>query len=348
MEISMEDFHKVLLERVLDLLWRQWSALGTYTSTPQYTAAVIDPEALVSATAWFARYSPRLFDEAIDWLGANDSIISIDRLKSTARFLSSDTQAVLGAILDFMWEDLKKVKFKEKSRRWEKERLSKKEPLFRSWPNLGEPSGSNIDRIFQRWGFNRGIVELRGMSSAPSLQNPANLRFVLRNLFGLGVRAEVATYLVTVGQGNSSQVAKAIIQNQRAVYAILEDLARGEFAQKRETGREIVFAANKERWASFLQLDGAAHFIRWADLFSALQDILVDRIENERAYESPYLASSRLREISPRIIKRLANIGVVSTIPDSRRFPGEDYGPAFFEYVYQIMDALLPADNDSL
>jgi hypothetical protein len=63
--------------------------------------------------------------------------------------------------------------------------------------------------------------------------------------------------------------------------------------------------------------------------------------------KSPYLASSRLREISPRIIKKLVNTSVISTVPDSRRFLGEDYGPAFFEYVYQVMDALLPADNDS-
>jgi hypothetical protein len=34
MEISPENYHSHLLERVLDLLWSQWSALGTYTSSP--------------------------------------------------------------------------------------------------------------------------------------------------------------------------------------------------------------------------------------------------------------------------------------------------------------------------
>jgi hypothetical protein len=333
MEISVEDFHSHLLERVLDLLWRQWSTLGTYTTTPAYEAAVIDPEALVCATTWFARYSPRLFDEAMDWLGINDGLISIDRLKSIAGLFSGDTRAALGATLDYLWEIKGRTKFRGKSTRWEKERPKRKETLFRSWPAKGEPLGGNGDEVFLRWGFERGPVELRGMTSSPNLENAANLRFVLRDLFGLGVRAEVATFLIVVGRGNSSQVAKAVTQNQRAVYTVLDDFARGGFAHKREAGREIVFTIDKERWSRFIELKGDARFIQWADVFSALQEILVDRIENEKAYDSPYLASSRLREISPPIIRKLANAGAMSPIPDPRKFPGEEFNVAFLGYI---------------
>jgi hypothetical protein len=91
---------------------------------------------------------------------------------------------------------------------------------------------------------------------------------------------------------NSSQAAKAVTQSQRAVYAVLDDFARGGFAHKREAEREIISTLDTERWSRFVEPKGEARFIQWADVFSALQEILVDRIENEKAYGSPYLASS--------------------------------------------------------
>ena len=276
----------------------------------------------------------------MDWVDINDSLISIDRLKSIARLFSSDTRAALGATLDYLSEARGKSKFKGKSKRWERERPKKIEALFRSWPARGEPSGGNMDGVFRRWHLERGPVELRGMSSSPNLENAANLRFVLRDLFGLGVRAEVATYLIVVGGGNSSQIAKAVTQNQRAVYAVLDDFARGGFAYKRESGREIVFTIEMERWSHFVELKRGARFIQWADVFSALQEILIDRIEKEKAYESLYLASSRFREISPGIMRRLANAGATSPIPEVQKYPGEEFNAAFLGYIEKTTDEL--------
>ena len=340
MAISVESFHSRLLERVLDILWSQWSTLGTYTNVPPYRTAVIDPEALICATMWFGRYSPRLFDEAMDWLSSNDALVSLDRLKSIAGLFSSNTRVTLGAVLDYLWKAEGKTKFRGKSSRWERERPERKEALFRSWPAKGEPTRGKGDEVFKWWGLARGRVELRGMSSAPDLGSAANLRFVLRDLFGLGVRAEVATYLILVGRGNSSQIARAVTQNQRAAYAILDDFARGGFAHKREAGREIVFSIDADRWNRFLELRKGTRFIQWASIFSALQEILIDRLENEKAYSSPYLASSRFREISPRIVKGLADGGVMSPAPDPRKHPGEAYGDAFICYVDRAVNEL--------
>jgi hypothetical protein len=289
---------------------------------------------------WFGRYSPRLFDEAMDWMNVNEALISLDRLKSIARMFSTDTRAVLGAVFDHLWMAEGRSKFRGKSSRWEEERTGSGEPLFRSWPDKGEPTDNNSDEVFLRWGLERGRVELRGMSSAPPLGNAANLRFVLRDLFGLGVRAEVATYLILVGRGNSSQVAKAVTQNQRAVYAVLSDFARGGFAHKREAGRETVFEIDAGRWRRFIEYREKARFLQWADIFSALQEILVDRLENEKAYGSPYLVSSRFREISPRVLKRLANGGIMSSTPDPGNYPGEEYNAAFLSYVDSAINEL--------
>ena len=346
MGISAEDFHNHLLEEILDILWSQWAALGTYTNVSPYRTAVIDPEALICATMWFGRYSPRLFDEAIDWLSVNNALISIDRLKSIAESFSSDTRATLGAVFGYLWRVTGKAKFRVKSPRWEKERPKEKEALFRSWPSEGEPFQGNSEDIFLQWGFERGRVDLRGMSSGPSLENAANLRFVLRDLFGIGVRAEVATFLILVERGNSWQVARAVNQNQRAVYAVLDDFARGGFAYRREAGRETVFSVDIERWSSFVDLEERTRFIQWTNVFSALQELLGDRIENERAYGSLYLVSSRFRDISPGIIRKLSDAGVKNPPPDSRRYPGEDYNEAFMDYMDKILRELA-GNNDS-
>ncbi|MBU4175673.1 MAG: hypothetical protein KKB90_10335 [Actinobacteria bacterium] len=346
MGISVESFHKRLLEEVLDIIWSQWTAVGAYTSVSPYQTAVIDSEALVCATMWFGRYSPRLFDEAMDWLSVNDALISIDRLKSIAGSFSSDTRASLGAVLDYLWKVEGRAKFRGKSSRLAVDMLKTKEALFRSWPGEGEPFNGKGDDIFLKWGFERSRVELRGMSSSPSPDKAVNLRFVLRDLFGIGVRAEVATYLVLVGRGNSSQIAKSVNQNQRAVYSVLDDFASGGFADRREAGRETVFSIDTERWSGFVDLGEQTRFIQWTNSFSALQELLCDRVENERAYGSPYLASSRFREISPGIIRKLSDAGVKTSPPDSRRYPGEDYSEAFIDYVGTTIKELV-GNNDS-
>ena len=67
---------------------------------------------------------------------------------------------------------------------------------------------------------------------------------------------------------------------------------------------------------------------------------LIDRLANEKAYSSPYLASSGFREMSPRIVKGLADGGAMSPAPDPRKHPGEDYGDAFTGYVDEAINEL--------
>ncbi len=74
-----------LREVLLQFLWRQWSALGVagYTQTPD--PWLIDPEALLLFSLPIARHDPRLFDEIIDWLQLNGSLISLQRLQALSK-----------------------------------------------------------------------------------------------------------------------------------------------------------------------------------------------------------------------------------------------------------------------
>jgi hypothetical protein len=62
MNISLVDFKSLVLDRLLALLWRQWSALGVPGHDPVEERRVIDPEPLLLLSLTVARYDARLFD----------------------------------------------------------------------------------------------------------------------------------------------------------------------------------------------------------------------------------------------------------------------------------------------
>ena len=65
MGISLSEFNKTVLEKLLDLLWRQWSAIGVSGYGGSEESKVIDPEALLLLTLTVARHDARLFDEVV-------------------------------------------------------------------------------------------------------------------------------------------------------------------------------------------------------------------------------------------------------------------------------------------
>ena len=62
------EFRGYILDRLLDLLWRQWSALGVPGRTTIEERRVVDPESLLLISLTVGRYDARLFDEILDWL----------------------------------------------------------------------------------------------------------------------------------------------------------------------------------------------------------------------------------------------------------------------------------------
>lgn len=71
-------------ESAVALLWRQWSTLGVGAGRPART--VIDPEALLLASSWFARDEVRLTSAAESWRRRSHALVSEQRLRNlTAR-----------------------------------------------------------------------------------------------------------------------------------------------------------------------------------------------------------------------------------------------------------------------
>lgn len=71
-----------LCAAIVDVCWRQWGALGQAAARPPRT--IVDIEALLLASQWFAEDEPRLTSAAAAWLRKWDSLVSMQRLRNLA------------------------------------------------------------------------------------------------------------------------------------------------------------------------------------------------------------------------------------------------------------------------
>ena len=81
MTTQLTDFKHELLERLLDIAWRQWTTAGVSGRGAPWTGSVIDPEALLLFSCTIGRYDARLFDAIQEWLRVNGQFINVQRLK---------------------------------------------------------------------------------------------------------------------------------------------------------------------------------------------------------------------------------------------------------------------------
>ena len=87
MKTLLTEFKKEFQDRVLDILWRQWSAFGVAGHGEVWRGSLIDPEALLLITCTVGRYDARMFDAMVEWMGINGRYINVQRLK---RMMSSE------------------------------------------------------------------------------------------------------------------------------------------------------------------------------------------------------------------------------------------------------------------
>ena len=81
--MSVENYKKALFDSIMNLLWRQWVALGVAGySAKDEERYVLDPESLIVFSAAFCRQDARLFDLFASWLLKYGRLINTTRLKA--------------------------------------------------------------------------------------------------------------------------------------------------------------------------------------------------------------------------------------------------------------------------
>ncbi len=237
------DMHDRLLDTVVELVWRQWGAIGVAGARSNRNT-IVDPEALTLATLNIGREDARLFDEMLDWVASNSRLLDMARLRRLGKRAPSDQRRLLGVVAQEAIDQGSRSTLRQIA--WagvlaeEEAGTYGTEPLFRS-QDVKTADWAASDERFERAGFLRPRVDLRGMSRPPDATRPACLRFRARALVGPGARAEVLTYLWTHEWAHGRLVAERAAYNQAPVAAYLSELAEARLVDRRSDGRKILY-----------------------------------------------------------------------------------------------------------
>lgn len=278
MTTSFQHSLSQLNQRMVDLLWHQWSSIGVAGYARPDDKRIIDPEALILATTRYGRYDSRLMDESIDWLMKFGNRISVQRLHGLHKNWPgvADTR-VLAAIAETLGSNVAHRKWRVLIE--EPSSSSKSEVFFTSTDGKSAAKPKKTDPVFAKQGLLRGPLEFRGMSQTPDSESPHNLIFTLRALLGVNARAEIMGWLLTHESGHPAAIARSTGYFSKSIQQILNEMTESGLVSSIRIGREKHFSIpHRQRWQELLypQAGDAArlpHWIDWMPLFSVATHI---------------------------------------------------------------------------
>lgn len=286
---------------MLGLLWGQWTELGV-AGAHGSPGTIIDPEALLLATVSFARYDPRLFDEVLDWLVSFGTVLDVTRLRRLARPLNADNGRLAMAVVDLMRQRASASKWTPISERWRaQEARAAYAPtsLFLTADDSPLPVFGESDSFFAAQGFIRPPLELRGMSSPPSLEKPALLRLRARALTGLGVRAESLLYLWTHTAAHGRLIAERTGYSQRQVADYLSNLSAARFAERYDVGKTVQYRLGPALGGI---VGRPVRYVDWPRAFDVIRELLAmatSASAQSDAYEASVMFRAGLEKLRP-------------------------------------------------
>lgn len=336
MNPSLTEFRDKCRELLLDLVWRQWSALGVPGHTAEAETRIVDPEALLIFTCTIGRHEPRLFDAMLDWLAENGRFINVQRLKRILRTETFVGERVLTAVAGRLAKGAEAPKWRQLAK--PPARTEAPEPLFfapdgQSLPLIGEP-----ERHFARYGFTRGPLRQRGHSKPIRPSEPATLTLQLRALLGINIRSEIVMYLLTHASAHPAAIAREAGYSVRAVQNTLADMSQSGVVQLRVSQREKHYWVRSETWGHLLQRPTPfPKWTTWPPFFSAWEQIWLGLNAPRLPLLDPLLQASELRQLMKQVRPSLERAGFDKTLSDDRQHLGESYLPVFLEDVMRLL-----------
>lgn len=329
----------VIRTTVLGLLWAQWTELGV-AGTRGNAAAVIDPEALLVATLTFGRFDPRLFDEVLDWLSLNGSILDVPRLRRMLRETAPEARRIAAAVVGFMRRSTPNTKWQPTAEGWlAQEAVSEYDstPLFLASDESALPTFGAADKFFGSRGFERPAFEPRGMSGRPRVSRPSLLRLAARSLAGIGVRSETLVYLWTHETGHGRLISARARYSQRQVADYLAGLAAAGFAERYAEGRTVQYRLVGPLKSA---VRDTARYVDWPAAYAALSDLHSGLAQAAREPD-PYDQSVAVRASLSALETVLPLEGLDIPLPRTGEYPGErilDYSSSYVEAVCKALE----------
>ena len=329
--MQISELRRRVSSDLLNFTWEEWAQMGVSASTERRDTWAADPEALLLFTFEIARSDARLFDEMLDWLLVNERIVSVQRLRNLCR--DETDRELVDASLAWVAQWRPRARLVAKKRRGPARAV----PLFRdSRVKVRQP-----DESFRDYGWLKPRTEPSHKSRRPDLSAAINFAFRLRQLVGVGARAEVIRVLLTSTQEplSAQAVSESACYAKRNVYDALTSLADAGVVEAMDVRNERRYAAPRERWAPLLGIDAEQLPTQraWPQLLDGLR-MLVRWLEDDRHEKlSDYMLASEARVLMDKIGPELRSAGVTVNEPGGL---GPDYWQDFIAGVEAAVGAV--------
>jgi len=329
MKTSPDKFKEVFRQALLDLLWRQWTTLGVAGHAAR-ESRVIDPDALLLGTCVFGRQEPRLFDEMLDWLGVNGWCINVQRVRSLMKRCAYGCERVVASVAALQARGAETAKWRRLSLCAEPlEAGTRLEPLFYLADGRPQPAFGRPEPHFERYGFHRGAVRLRGMSRTPNPDLPANLMFRLRALFGVNARADILAYLLTHDAAHPPETARQMGYFPKTIQMTLAEMACSGNLHPVKLGREKHYRLDLGEWGLLRAKDAVTaswpEWVGWPQFFATMAGIW-NLLEDPRlARVSPALQAAEWQKEMHRLQPLATESKAGLDFENPRRLTGATY-----------------------
>jgi hypothetical protein len=308
MDVSTPSHH--LSDQLVTFAWDEWAQMGLLATPHQRSPWAQDPEALIVFTLEVARAEPRLFDELMDWMLVNESLLSVRRLRALC--IDETDRALTAAALGWLARRRPRARLsspRNRSDRVPTSATATLQPLFRSGGPMRES-----DEDFASAGWLRPPLSPSHKSRPPDPTAPINLAYRLRQILGVGIRAEVVRILLTTDAPwvNAQTLARSTGYAKRNVHDALAGLSTAGVVSSFTVGSEQRYTADRPAWAALLgcQPDELPTHRDWPQLLGALRRILRWSEQPTLEAMSDYLRASSARDLLETIRPDLAFVGI--------------------------------------
>lgn len=263
--LLLDDLSGALREVTMEVVWRQWSALGGMTSSRR-AKSLVDPEALVLMSLTLEPVEPRLGDLLADWAARNSDLLSVQRMRNLAERYPTAARERLGRFACIAYEE-------GKDHRWKRFCAAAAPPL--------------------------ALRRNKARAVRAQLIEPAALMLRLRLAFGVGIKADLLGFLLGVDDNawaSVSTIATATGYTIAAVRKAARDLAEARFIEE-IAGTRTEYHAPHANWRPLLGLGDVARWRAWDERFVFVAAFLDWEAEARQRPITPYLIESRGRDL---------------------------------------------------
>ncbi|MCC7134626.1 MAG: hypothetical protein IT352_18350 [Gemmatimonadales bacterium] len=268
---------------VVNVLWRQWRAVGGGASG-RPAVGLIDPEVLVLGSLYVTDAEPRLWTVMTDWLLEGSRFLSVQRLRNLrAGFPSGNDR--LGELADFVANTARDA-------RWR---------ALRS-PKPHTPPERELSS--------------RRRSSELVLDSPATLMLRLRAAFGVGLKADLLTFLL--GQRYRATVAtaaNALGYSTAHVFRGFQDLLVARLVQVTDIPAAAQYSIPFPGWATLLGLEDVPDWRPWKSTAGYALHLLGWVRQRQSQTVTDYAAAAALRELAEQWTAESARAGFADSLP---------------------------------